>query len=997
MDKYEYQVCADQIKAYIAEGKFVEAMEIADRIDWRKVKSVHMLCTVSEVYKINKKYEESLEVLLLAYDRHPDGKTIIYALCELAIKMNDVVAAVEYYKQYMRVAPEDTSSYILLYKIYEAQDVTLEERIQVLEEFKKRDYREKWAYELAYLYHRVGQESRCVAECDELILWFGEGKYVRKAMELKMEHAELTPEQRRKYEGVSREQVVEAYGQPIQEPYHGGQLPGQQDFDNYNPNPYEQNGYIPYQQPEQPMYVEQEDIQIRPVTHNPSKYSTVNIQEELARNMQEFMNGAEQDVQGVYYGPTADLYEPAQTGELYDNSYGQPYDSEYENSYAQQSDMSQRMQENFDVPEEYNYQEQIQNFEDQSLPVVPEVPAPKRKELDTISINKKYDSMLAQEYDGQISLSLPDTDMVEKQITGQLNLDDILNGWDDKPKQKQEQKKPEERRISLQETSDIMSKLEGVIPTAADVVYPSSEPTAPMPTANGAIHGTMPSGRVLTLEEEYGGNMAKIREEEEALGAMNAEMPVEDVEEPVEEDASSEEYAPEEEYVPEEEQSVEEDVVEDPVEEPIEKSALNDDSMEEISADNFDIPEITFNLDPEELEEISGMHDTTAADAEDATEADDSNVPVEELAEEAGQPEGEIEAPGDDVNKDQPEEDNEVMPAVVPIEETSVHPFMEEDYGEVEEIEDIDQPEDLDDMLKTSNMPIEEIERMAQARYEAGIETEEVPEDDNVRRNHPSYMTFDEEIKSRRDFNEEEEKIFGCYNGIEPLKAQIVDVMDTLSMNPKHGNVVVMGTDACGRNGLALDIVKAIQSRDQIFSGKVAKISGEALNKKNIPITIKKLRKGALIVENAGGLTQESMHIIADALLQETEPVLVVLEGTKESLEPLVSGNRMIDAVFNARVDIAPFSNDDLVAYGKGYAREQEYSIDEMGVLALYTRIGEMQTLDHSVTIDEVKDIVDAAIKHVDRKNMSHFMDVLLAKRYDDDDYIVLREKDFII
>ena len=297
-------------------------------------------------------------------------------------------------------------------------------------------------------------------------------------------------------------------------------------------------------------------------------------------------------------------------------------------------------------------------------------------------------------------------------------------------------------------------------------------------------------------------------------------------------------------------------------------------------------------------------------------------------------------------------------------------------------------------MLKTSNMPIMDIERIAQAKYEAGIESED---EDSRRRSHPSYMTLEESVHSRREFNEDEQRIFVRFEGIEALKAQIVDAMDTLSMEAYHGNVIVTGADNSGRKSLALDIVKAIQSRDNQFSGKVAKISGEALNKKNIPLTIKKLRNGALIVENAGGLTIESVNIITDALRQETEPVLVVLEGASETMHPILHGSRYMPEVFDARIDIAPYTNDDLVAYGKGYAKEQEYSIDEMGMLALYTRIGDMQSLEHQVTIDEVREIVDAAIKHVDRKNMAHFMDVLLAKRYDDDDYIVLREKDFIV
>ena len=201
MDKYEYQVCADQIKTLISERRYAEAMNIADTIDWRKVRSVSMLCTVSEVYKINKKYEEARDILMLAYDRYPNGRTIVYALCELAIKLNDVIQAKELYEEFVMLAPEDTSRYILLYKLYEALDVSLEERIEVLEEFKKRDYRERWAYELAYLYHKIGQETRCVEECDELILWFGDGKYVKKAMDLKLQHTRLSKEQQLKYEG----------------------------------------------------------------------------------------------------------------------------------------------------------------------------------------------------------------------------------------------------------------------------------------------------------------------------------------------------------------------------------------------------------------------------------------------------------------------------------------------------------------------------------------------------------------------------------------------------------------------------------------------------------------------------------------------------------------------------------------------------------------------------------------------------------------------------
>ena len=979
MDKYEYQVCADQIKSLLAERKYTEAMEIADTIDWRRVKSVSMLCTVSEIYKINKRYEESRDILLLAYERYPNGRMIVYALCELAVKMDDLLQAVEYYKEFVQIAPGDTGSYILLYKIYEAQDVSLEERIEVLKEFKKRDYREKWAYELAYLYHKTGQETDCIAECDELILWFGEGVYVKRAMELKMEHAGLSAEQQMKYEGRQESALPPPMMEDaFQEPNYG------------------------------------EHIQVQPV--NTGKFSTMNLQEELAKSMEEFLISGDGGTQAPYYGQTEYLYEagqsyqplyepPVQEGfqatygqqEYGQQEYGQqeceqqtydwrgneqaPYGQEgYEQApYGQEeyeqgvAEPQQRyVQEPQEIQESYQLpvQEELQPIyeqppvQEESLSIYePQLVVSEPQPETESTIGKEYDSMLSQEYDGQISLSLPDTDMVEKQITGQINLEDVLKGWEEKKKENEQKRLAEVKRRSLEQTNDIMSQLIGVIPgiplpkePEKPVEVPSPEPEAsePKPTTvlidealfgtehieeepaeekefsglptpsvvkapitkskvTMAIPGTLPSGRMMTLEEEYGGNLAKVREQDgELVKRQTGEIP----------EITVEQEAP-----------------------------------------LFEEEEV-----PEQLQEL----------------------PIQETQ------------PETDDSRDHEEEPKDAVqqPSNIP-----EYPYETEDYGEVEELEDIEQPEELDDIIKTRDLPLDAI---AQANYEAGIEQEDVEEEDpedieeslkenkKKKSNHPSYMTLEEAPKSRREFDEEEQRIFARFEGIEVLKAQIVDVMDDMSMNADKGNVIVMGSELSGRKGLAIDIVKAIQMMDSNFSGKVAKISGEALNKKNIPMTIKKLQNGALIVENAGGLTKDSMSMIAEALSEETEPVLVVLEGTKDTVQPLLNASKLIKRVFNARIDIAEYTNDDLVAYGKGYAKEQEYSIDEMGILALYTRIGELQALDHTVSVDEVKEIIDTAIKHVDKKNMSHFMDVLFAKRYDEEDYIILREKDFI-
>ena len=1001
MDKYEYQVCTDQIKALVEEKKFAEAMDIADTIDWRKSRSVTMLCMVSDIYKINRRYEESRDILLLAYERFPTGRTIVYALCELAIKMKEIVQAVEYYKEYVQIAPQDTGKYVLLYKIYEAQEVPLEERIDVLEELKRKDYQKKWAYELAYLYHLTGQEKKCVKECDELILWFGEGKYVKKAMELKMQHTKLSEDQKRKYEdkvnlqmnqtaplqndtAVSAEAPYQAQEAQYQQqgmaqnmPNYGAgyaegyaQPQGYQDPYQYQ-NPYQNQN--PYENP---------GIQIQPVNFNVGKDNTLDLQKELARNMQELRSREQGNIVAPYYGQTSQLYESVQNPEVNGQYYPQQMIGQDTTEMPQQmyqpdaagmpqqpvyqDTMPGMAQDAYAQNQQMNMSEPVQSVQQYQAA---EQPADNGVSVSAIvkSTDRVYDSEA-------------DSLMVEKQITGQMSFDDLMKGWEEKKKEETQKHLEEIHQKVQDQTEDIMSQLEGVIPqTKAHEA--EEEPAEEKRASNGsviknpitksevtsaipsALPGSLPSGRLLTLEEEYGGNLPNIRKKDEELviNRMTGELPKEEglPEISTEEDVKDKETASKEEMTPIEEVHTEETIPEE---------VIPEEEYEEADSEQteFEFKEITY-------EETS--YEEKPADEEAYIPQEDSYD--EEYAEDAGV----TEVSGGSTFTDA------------------------EEYGEVEELEEIDVPDDLDDMLKTRELPLEEIQRM---NYEAGIEPEmfleDVPEsmdeeEDEGKKNgnRPSYMVLEESVKSRREFDEDEKRIFARYEGIESVKAQIVDVMDDISMDSNRGNVIVMGSDISGRKGLAIDIVKAIQAIDSNFSGKVAKISGEALNKKDIGLTIKKLINGALIVENAGGLTKESMVILANALNDENDSVLVVLEDSKEAIEPLLGSTPMMRSVFDARISIHDYTDDDLVAYGKGYAKELEYSIDEVGVLALHERISAMQTLDHKVSIDEVKEIIDAAIKHVDKKNISHFMDVLLGKRYDNEDCIVLREKDFII
>lgn len=436
MDKYEYKIRAEEIKTLISQKKYVDAAKVADTIDWTRVKSVMMLCTVSDLYKVNRRFEDAKLLLEMANERHPAGRMIIYSLCDLSIKMGEVVQAVEYYKDFTQIAPNDSGRYVLQYKLYEAQDVGLEERIAVLEELKKRDYREKWAYELAYLYHRVGLATKCVEECDELILWFGEGKYVMKAMELKMLHQPLSPAQQQKYEAY----MMRKQGLRVPEPEE------KQDKNS-----------------EGRKKAEEDDIHVKPM--DVGKYNTINLQKELAKSMEELMLNGRQ--------PAGD---PVSLQEYRDQMAGQ------ENSYADQSYDIEAEDTGEMIPQEYDpaqYGEETYTYEDLPAAAEPEYPEAQMQpeaaaapqpdyyavqeepaaavqepvQESSENLNPDLSNYLSQEYDGQIGLVVPDGYQVERQITGQMNIEDIMKEWE-KMKLENEEKRRRQLQQRVMEQTD---------------------------------------------------------------------------------------------------------------------------------------------------------------------------------------------------------------------------------------------------------------------------------------------------------------------------------------------------------------------------------------------------------------------------------------------------------------------------------------------------------------------------------------------------------------
>ena len=960
MDKSEYKLRAEEIKDLISRGEYAQAAEIADTIDWRRVKSVMMLCTISDLYKINRRYEDARDMLLLAYERRPGGRTICYSLCELSIKMEEYVQAIEYYKEFVQVAPKDPGRYILQYKLYEAQDVSLEERIAVLEELKKRDYREKWAYELAYLYHRVGLAARCVEECDELILWFGEGKYVIKAMELKMLHQPLTPEQQEKYDhrfdAPGTQQYSQNYAQdpgygqnetydpnqgyvqdgsydPNQGYAQGGSYDPNQGYaqdGSYDPNQgYAQDGsydsnpdnvqegaydqviddtrvYEPVQPQQAPTQPAEDDFDIHVKTMDVGQYNTINLQAELAAGLREVLSEdhaketsdsitrsivapmidpGDSDTESLDYPEIADVSEDdlepeteqmessevffGETGEIGDLSQVPQVETEEilpeEPVVARRTDVVPELSEVQKTPE---VQEIVKEPETQK---VPEAPVEPPKELADV---------LAQESDGQISLVMPEAESIEKQITGQMNIEDILAEWERKKKENLEKREEEVRQHVLQQTGAMFTEFEQAV---RDGLLEKLEKEKAADTADTVAEDTTDTDEVEELEEitEEPATEEPVEELTEAAPAEEAEQ------EPVEE-------------LPEE------DTVEELAEEP------------------------AYEPEAEEFEE-------------------------------SAEPEAEIYEQEEIVDEEQAEPEGAMDDE--PVEEPTA-----------EAVESADE--------ETAR---EEIELTAEETPEAG----EAPEQ-------PERPAVERDKAKVRALTREERELYAPFIQSRSAREQLVKAIDNISLAAYTGNVIITGEEGMDTLSLAKNMVREIQATDSNFSGKVAKISGHALNKKDTADTLSKLKNGALIICKASEMNDATANVLHKALQQESQGIVIILEDTKRDIDKFLEKHEKLRECFTARMDVEALSNNTLVAFGKQYAREMEYSIDELGELALHTRIEDMQTIDHVVTVVDVKQIVDEAIAHANKKTLKHFFDVLFAKRYDDEDMIILTEKDFV-
>ena len=853
------------------EAKFAEAMEIADTIDWRRVKNTKMLCTVSDIYKINRKFEESKEVLLLAYEKNPTSRLIVQSLCELCIKTDDVVEANEFLKEFVRLAPKDSKRYILRYKMLEAQDVSLEERISVLEEYKNREpLSEKWAYELAYLYHRVGLATRCIEECDQLFLWFGEGKYVLKALELKQLHVPLTAEQQYVYD----RQFYQTHRTHTPKTVYDG---------------YEDEETVK----------KEDNIQVP--TMDVSEYNTISLQRELAESMKEILPeeeiSGEAKVEEVLFSDTNAeappifeepfVYEaPIDLTQIPEDFLEEEPENEPEEVPAEEMDEEEFVIEDIteesvedianqvtkvykaitdDVIKQATQQAEVP-VQKKPVQITPEtgdmteiagsVKEQKLQENMTAKLPVEMARMLSQEYDGQIRLVVPETEQVEKQITGQLNIIDVMAEWERIKREGEEKRAQEVRQRVLDYTGNLFIEFDEVS-NKTDIFE------------NIELYSSEPENEEPEEIEE-----------------------TEEIEFEVSEEKDNDEELPEVEEADEEIEDIEEEVFEEET-----------DIEEEVFEEDADIDEEVFEED---------------ADIEEEVFEEDADIDEEVFEEEA------------DIEEEAFEEETDT----------------EEDVSE----------EDLE---------------------EAEVEEE------------------DKADSTVRAFSSEEKMLFSSFIQTKKDKKKLLAALDEMSLAAYTGNVIITGEEVEDTTTLAKAMIKSMQVSDSNFSGKIAKITGAGLDNKDIKEVLGKLENGALIIEKAHKMSEQSVEKLYKELEKEDKGIVVIIEGPKGSMNKFMGKNEKLAKVFTARFDITGFSNKALVEYAKRYAKEQEYSMDELAGLALHSRIDNMQTNDHKVTVEEVKQIVDEAIAKANKKNLKHFFDVLCSNRYDEEDMIILREKDF--
>lgn len=871
MDKQEYKIRSEEIRNLVEEQNYREAADIADTIDWRRVKSVKMLCTISDVYKMVRRYQDSKTILEMAYEKRPGSRMIVFALTELCLKLGDVVNAWEYYKEFCQVAPDDSRRYILLYKVYAAQEVSLEEQIKVLEKLKEEEYIDRWVYELAYLYHKIGFGTKCVEECDEMILWLGEGRYVRKAMELKMLHESLTPKQQALYNGERQAEIEMGETQVI--PNLDAAIVRENEGKSVSEAP---TIKLPVD--------ELGDIQVKILDDSP--YNTMNLQQELAKDMKRLMEGEE--TEAVWEGTDPILPDSQNEDFVYgqEQAEGVFYNQEEADPFYDADE-----EEIINNTDELPLQEDMEEEESETDQITRSLMAPMFEETQEIPPVPDLEEIF---FEDPNTTDLSGTAFhPEIQSAADMEIEEV------REPEEAEQAKPEGRPVYEKE-----SQTAGVKKVIVPAVPGNGVLRAPKDMMEPTDFAVQKSGFDEILSQEADGQISLVVPESEKVEKqITGQMSIQDI---------LQEW---EQMKKEKEARLKDDV---------QKSVLDS------TGDIFAEFEASKDALIRELEQTA--KEAEAREAEKAARQEEAAVRQTERAEEKA----------------------------------------EEDFAE----------EPLSESMAEADGNEAEAENAETEVEEAAPAERELPEELKP-------------VQNDRPLSPEEKELFENFVHSRKSKGQLLHVLDNMSLAAYTGNVLITGERDAGAMNFARNLVRDLQMSDGNFSGKAAKITGKALNGKNPGDVIDKLKNGALIIAEAGGMNCSTAEALVKALQTESKGIIVMLVDTKGAINSLLEVNDVLTDPFNTRIDIEALNDSALVAYGKKFAYDKEYGIDEMGVLALHTRIADMQTAEHSVTTSDVRKLVKEAIRHADKKTPRHFFDVLIGKRYDEEDMIVLREEDF--
>ena len=856
MDKYEYNLKLDQIKALSAEEGYMSAAEIADSINWNKIKNVNTLVKIGEIYEKAERYQDARDILLMAYDRSPIGRMIKYRLAEVAIKMGDYDAATEYYDEFVEIAPHDDMKYVLRYAIKKGQGASFDELITILEEYKDEEYTEEWAYELAYLYHKAGKADKCIDACDELILWFGDGPYVERALELKMLYQPLTKAQEEKYRRFKAEKEKPA------------KIKDEDEVTEIGAMEMVKGGEIVH-----------DDVTIPQITVNQEKFNTVNLQQEIANGMQQIM------------------------------------EAKGKNEVADTMDTIKKIVE--DIPYlklEKEQEEYVQQPEETEHIATDE-------EIDG-SLKLNFKELLGEDADGQMSMVMSEKTQLEHQITGQMSIQDVLEEWEKTRhaaeialKEAEQQKLESAKARALQEAGDIMERLNDVIPKLDAGVTPKE-----------------------LLEEEY------------------LKVPV-DI---IEQKAAVKE--PEEEQKPD---------------------------MQELYADET----------VDEVQEPQEASEDTIDEAQEPQEA------PEDAADEVKEPVGE---PEDIIMAEESEKDEILMqPTTMMPEITDDMLNVDDDTSDDEasqEKENVSEKRDFDHVtsfieqeiakMTAKNPGLEKKLDMAKTRKMPDIS---LPEDLDSEEDDSKLK----ETKHIKELTSEQKAIFSYFIPVKGMEDQICKaynaVLDHFNRkeNASTGNLIIQGEQGCGKTMLATSFIKVLQKDGEQLTGKMGKIDAAALNKKDVQQVVRKITGGCLIIERAGDIDRSIAAQLSFLMEHDITGTLYILEDTSKGIKKALSMDEGFASKFTEKISVPIFTNDELVLFAKSYSAELGYKIDEMAILALHNRISNIERIDQATTLTEVKDIIDEAIDREAHSGLKKAISILTARRYTDDDRIVLKEDHF--